>query len=103
SSRRVSDGLPESLEEHVLAYGLDAFKIKLCGNPEEDRRRLRSILEVLSSAIPSNELLFTLDANEQYAALDDLARMLHETAREPGAERLFDNLAYIEQPLPRAT
>jgi L-alanine-DL-glutamate epimerase-like enolase superfamily enzyme len=103
SSRRVSDGLPESLEEHVLAYGLDAFKVKLCGTPEEDRQRLRSILEVLSSAIPSSELLFTLDANEQYAALDDLARMLHETAREPGAERLFDNLAYIEQPLPRAT
>ncbi len=104
SSPRLSDGLPESLEEHVLRYGLDAFKIKLCGNPAEDRKRLRAILEVLATATPpSGQPLFTLDANEQYAELDDLVKVLHDTACDSMGARLIEHLAYIEQPLPRAS
>ena len=34
---RVDDGLPESLEEDVRAHGLTTFKVKLGGDPDEDR------------------------------------------------------------------
>ena len=44
---RVNDGLPESLEACVRAYGLTHFKIKLWGDVAKDVDRLRRIADVL--------------------------------------------------------
>ena len=98
---RVHDGFPESLEADIRRYGLTHFKIKLSGVQEDDLARLHRITEVFESAIgePSR---FTIDGNEQFDDLDQLADLLDALSADAAGAQLLGGLLYIEQPLPRS-
>jgi hypothetical protein len=61
---RLNDGLPESLEAVIAAYGQRYFKLKVGGNLDADTERLAQIASVLDT-IP-DKYAATLDGNEQY-------------------------------------
>jgi len=96
--QRVDDGLPETLEEVIAAYGHTWFKLKVGGDVAKDIDRLSAIASVLDCA-PSYRC--TLDGNEQYEDVDGviaLWRRMNETA---ALKRLVSSIAFIEQPINR--
>lgn len=97
---RIEDGLPQSLEEVVAAYGLTFFKIKLYGHAEQDIPRLKQIANVLAPA--GDRLRFTLDGNEQFHSLGEF-RQYWEALGTAGSEvtALLRQLLFVEQPLHR--
>ena len=97
--RQVNDGLPESLEEVVAAYGHTWFKLKVGGNVEEDVRRLAEIAAVLDAS--GRDYRVSLDGNEQYDDLDALRALLARLQATPSLARLVGAIAFIEQPINR--
>lgn len=94
------DGLPRSLDEEIAGYGLRHFKIKLRGDVAADRARLLAIARSLRNQVA--EPLVTLDGNEQFESLNDLAHLLHSLQHDRDGAWLAEHIAYVEQPLPRA-
>jgi len=94
----VGDGLPETLEQVIAAYGNRYFKLKLGGNPDQDLRRLMSIALVLDR-LP--EYAVTLDGNEQFADVATIAELWRKVTAAPSLSRLAASTLYLEQPLPR--
>jgi hypothetical protein len=93
------DGLPHSLEEFIREQGLTHFKIKLGGNIEQDRARLRRIAEVIGRH--TAKCAFTLDGNENFRAVEPF-RVLWEGLRsDSGLERFLAGLIFVEQPFHR--
>lgn len=97
--RQANDGLPESLEEVVAAYGHGWYKLKVGGEVEADVRRLGEIAAVLDARLPSYRV--SLDGNEQYDDLDALQALLARLNATPKLARLVDSIAFIEQPINR--
>ena len=97
--RQVNDGLPESLEEAIAAYGHTWFKLKVGGKLEDDVARLREIAAVLDAS--GSEYRASLDGNEQYDDLDALVALWRRMQAEPGLARLVRSIAFIEQPINR--
>lgn len=97
---RVDDGLPETLEEVVAAYGHHWFKLKLGGDLAADLARLRAIAAVLDR-IPGGYSA-TLDGNEQYADVDGVVALWRKLAEAPALAQLAASVAFIEQPVKRA-
>ncbi len=97
--RQVNDGLPESLEEVVAAYGHTWFKLKVGGNIEADILRLKEIAAVLDA--PGKPYQCSLDGNEQYDDLDQLLALWYRMRAEPELERLTESIAFFEQPINR--
>jgi len=98
--QRVRDGLPQALDEDVAAYGLHWFKIKIGAGFEADRARLLTIAGLLSEL--DVDARVTLDGNEQFSSLTELAELLEALHATPVGERLLSRLQFVEQPLPRA-
>lgn len=96
---RLDDGLPESLEGAIDAYGLDRFKLKLTGDPARDVSRVTAIAAVLDR-LPHYRV--TLDGNEQYPDAETLLDLLDRMAAEPRLARLRGALLFVEQPIARA-
>ena len=96
---RVDDGMPESLEEDIAAFGLTHFKIKVCGNREADVERLLRIESVLAERVDDPRV--TLDGNEQYADMGELVALLEHLQQSPEGARLLDWTMHIEQPIGR--
>ncbi len=96
---RVDDGLPQTLEQDLGTYGHRWLKVKIGAGLERDRARLADLAAFLdeTDAAPG----ITLDGNEQFADLADLADLLEAVAREPHGRDLLARLAWIEQPLAR--
>ena len=95
-SKRVRDGLPETLDEYLTADGLRYFKIKISGDPPNDLKRLANIWNVIERAkLP----VITLDANEAYSDLKEFARFVETFESE--LTGMFQHVEYIEQPLNR--
>lgn len=95
------DGLPESLEQDIEAFGLRWFKLKLCGDSKVDLPRTLSFAELLEDNI-EGPWHVTVDGNEQFASFGDLAGFLGSLNDHPLGARLLERLVCIEQPLPRA-
>lgn len=95
-----SDGLPTTLEDDVHAYGLHWFKIKIAGQGQADVDRLLAIAEVLKSC-GVKQPKFTLDGNEQFADMAQLAEVLTRVQENPVGAEFLRGLAFIEQPLSR--
>jgi hypothetical protein len=96
---QVCDGLPESLEEVVAAYGHRYFKLKVGGNLNVDLARLIEIAAVLDRT--PEPYFVSLDGNEQY---DDIAALLELWRRmqdSPQLQRLVASILFIEQPIIR--
>ena len=96
----LGDGLPQTLEESVAAYGLRYFKVKVGGRHDEDLARLRAVAATLDRLI-TEPYVVTLDGNEQYKTLEDLARLLEAMAKAPALSRFRRAVAFVEQPLDR--
>lgn len=99
SEERVGDGLPETLEEVIRAYGHRYFKIKVGGDPRADVERLTAIAAVLDR-IPGGYQA-TLDGNEQYREVDGVLELWDRMETTPALARLLASILYIEQPLAR--
>jgi hypothetical protein len=98
--QRVQDGLPQALDEDIAAYGLHWFKIKIGAGFDADRARLLQIAALLAEL--DVDARVTLDGNEQFNNLTELAELLESLHSTPDGERLLGRLQFVEQPLPRA-
>ena len=98
--KRLDDGLPESLEEVIAAYGHVYFKLKVGGQAEADIERLAQIAAVLDRA--SEPYKVTLDGNEQYENVDAVLDLWRRIGEDKRLARLKASLLLIEQPITRA-
>jgi hypothetical protein len=95
----VNDGLPESLEAAIKAWGLRAFKIKVSGDKEKDIDQLVRIASLLDTI--SDPYLCTLDGNEQYHDADAFGELYRDMANDTRLDRLMHSIAVFEQPIAR--
>ncbi len=98
--RRLDDGLPESLEEAIAAYGHAYFKLKVNGDPAADVERLARIASVLDRTSPP--YFTTLDGNEQYPDIDAVTGLWRRIGEDPRLARLRSSILFIEQPVARS-
>jgi hypothetical protein len=100
AGKRLDDGLPESLEEVIAAYGHRYFKLKVGGNLDADVDRLSAIAAVLDRA--SEPYFATLDGNEQYNDIDAVTALWRRIGEVPRLARLKSAILFVEQPINRA-
>jgi hypothetical protein len=98
-ARRVGDGLPETLEEVVQAYGHRYFKLKVGGNVAADLARLAAIAAVLDRR--KQPYYVSLDGNEQYEDAHGVAELTAAIRSHPALKRLWSSTLFIEQPIAR--
>lgn len=96
---RVADGLPETLEEVVAAYGHTYFKLKVGGHVAADLARLRAIASVLDRRPGPYHV--TLDGNEQYDTVDAVVELWRAIERTAALRRLAEAIVFVEQPITR--
>jgi hypothetical protein len=96
----VADGLPQTLEAAIRAYGLRWFKLKVGGDLEADLDRLDRIAAVLEAE--ARGFRCTLDGNEQFADAEAAAE-LWDAMSAGRLGRLRETVAFIEQPIARAS
>ena len=96
---RRNDGLPETLEEVVAAYGHTYFKLKVGGDAAADAARLGAIARVLDRLPRPYHV--TLDGNEQYETVDGVLELWRVLQRTPALRRLTDSILFVEQPIAR--
>jgi hypothetical protein len=97
----IADGLPETLEEVVAAYGHTYFKLKVAGDVAADVARLTAIAQVLDRT--TAPYVVTLDGNEQFESVDDVVELWDAMTRTPSLQRLVESVLFIEQPIARKT
>ncbi len=97
---RIDDGLPQSLEACIEQYGIDHFKIKICGDSETDLNRLVQIATLFSLCDLSN-YRFTLDGNEQFRDINTFKAFWQTAASDSRLTDFFTHLIFVEQPLHR--
>ncbi len=96
---RVDDGLPETLEEVIAAYGQRCFKLKVGGDRLADIDRLVRIARVLDTV--AGPLHVTLDGNEQYEDVESVLELWRAMEAEPALQKLCASTMFIEQPIKR--
>jgi hypothetical protein len=96
---RVGDGLPETLEEVVQAYGHRYFKLKVGGKIDADLARLEAIAAVLDRG--AQPYFVSLDGNEQYEIAQGVAGLANGIRSHPALARLWSSVLFIEQPIAR--
>ncbi|HEU4368196.1 MAG TPA: enolase C-terminal domain-like protein [Methylomirabilota bacterium] len=96
---RLNDGLPETLEEVVAAYGHTYFKLKVGGDVTADVARLAAIAAVLDRLAAPYHV--TLDGNEQYESAEAALELWRAMTAAPALRRLVDAILFIEQPVTR--
>lgn len=101
AGKRLDDGLPESLEEVIAAYGQRYFKIKVGGEVGRDIERLSAIAKVLDGI--TEPYAVTLDGNEQYDEIDGVIELWRRIGEEKGLARLKSSILLLEQPITRAS
>jgi hypothetical protein len=94
---RVDDGLPETLEEVVRAYGVRYFKIKISGDTGASLERLSRIASVLRGSYE-----VTLDGNEQFSSMADAAAFVRRLSATGPLRELWAKTLWIEQPVERS-
>ena len=100
AGKRLDDGLPESLEEVIAAYGHHHFKLKVAGSLDADIDRLSRIAAVLDRI--QDPYFATLDGNEQFENADSVIALWRRIGAEPRLTRLKSAILFVEQPIARA-
>ncbi|HEX2548113.1 MAG TPA: enolase C-terminal domain-like protein [Ramlibacter sp.] len=98
-TEHAGDGLPETLEEVVQAYGHRYFKLKVAGKVDADLARLEAIASVLDRS--GEPYQASLDGNEQYDSGEGVQALVRGIAGRPALRRLWDSIVFIEQPIAR--
>jgi L-alanine-DL-glutamate epimerase-like enolase superfamily enzyme len=96
----VGDGLPETLEQVVRAYGHRWFKLKVGGDIGADVERLAAIAAVLDRMAKPYQA--TLDGNEQYEGIEQVVELWKAIKAQPRLRNLASSIAFIEQPIKRS-
>lgn len=96
---RINDGLPETLEEVISAYGHRYFKLKVGGHIASDIERLSAIAAVLDRT--GRPYFVTIDGNEQYATAEAALEFWNAVVAEPRLARLRASTLFVEQPINR--
>lgn len=99
-AERLDDGLPETLQQAIAAYGHRFFKLKVSGQIDADIERLTRIAAVLDTDV--GEYSATLDGNEQFEHVEAVADLWRRIGDEPRLARLKSSLLFVEQPISRA-
>jgi len=97
----VDDGLPETLEQVIERYGHRHFKLKVGGRVDDDLARLTRIAAVLERI--GEPVVVSLDGNEQYDSADGVLELLARLRTTPALARLWQAIAFVEQPIARKT
>jgi hypothetical protein len=97
---RLDDGLPESLEAVIAAYGQRYFKLKVGGNLDADVERLAQIAAVLDRI--AEPYAVTLDGNEQYDDAEAVLALWTRIGTDNRLVRLRSSMLLLEQPINRA-
>ena len=100
NDQRLDDGLPQSLEANIRAYGLRYFKIKINGDADRDVERLCRIDAVLREC-GVDDYYFTLDGNEQYRSVAAFRAFWERIANETSCSPHMARLLFVEQPFHR--
>jgi L-alanine-DL-glutamate epimerase-like enolase superfamily enzyme len=98
-AERVGDGLPETLEEVVQAYGHRYFKLKVGGQVAADLDRLQAIASVLDRS--PHPYYASLDGNEQYERAEGVQELVRGIQGRASLRRLWESILFIEQPIAR--
>jgi L-alanine-DL-glutamate epimerase-like enolase superfamily enzyme len=98
---RLDDGLPQSLEASVRAYGLTHFKIKLSGDVAFDRDRLAAVTQLLARVAPAHR--YSIDGNENFRSVEPLMEVIQgiDHARLLFVEQPLHREVALSQPVPR--
>ena len=97
---RLHDGLPQSLEACIHAYGLRHFKIKVTGNLDHDLERLGRLAAILRKGT-QGDFAFSLDGNEQFKSLVEFRAYWERLQQMASLKDLLRHLLFVEQPLHR--
>src|SRR5690606_28009392 len=97
---RVDDGLPQTLEDAIRAYGLKHFKIKLAGDVAQDAQRLRRLADLVVRLAPA-DFAFTLDANENFKEVEAFRELWQGLSADASLRPFLARLIFVEQPLHR--
>lgn len=100
ATERLNDGLPESFEEAIDAYGLTFFKVKVSGVADADIDRLCRVAAIIDAKVPAYSV--TLDGNEQFPSAEAVADLLSRVKEEPRLARFAASILFVEQPIARA-
>ncbi len=102
-TKRLNDGLPETLPEWIEWDGLTHLKIKLNGDNldwDVDRvTRVDCICEETQAKRGVDRWFYSLDFNERCQSVEYLLEFLKKTVEK--APRAMDRVQYIEQPTAR--
>ena len=96
---QVDDGLPQSLDASIQAYGLTHFKIKIGGDINADSARLQRIAALLDER--NVDYRHTLDGNETYHNVADFRALWEELNADPVLDSFLQRLIFVEQPFHR--
>jgi hypothetical protein len=94
------DGLPVSLEACIRAYGLTHFKIKVGGDLESDRERLRRVFEIADERA-TGDWCCTLDGNEAFVEMSALRSYYEALEADERLREGLKRVLFLEQPLRR--
>lgn len=97
---RVDDGLPQSLEACITAYGLTHYKLKVSADRDQDLDRLQQIAAVIA-AVPTSEFAFSIDGNECFTSLDQFRDWWETISTDAGLRSFMPHLLFVEQPFHR--
>ena len=102
-TKKINDGLPETLAQWIPFNGLTHLKIKLAGdNFEWDLERTLAINKVAEEAQAKrgcNEWFYSVDFNEKCPNVKYVVDFLNQVKSKSAAA--FDRIQYIEQPTHR--
>jgi L-alanine-DL-glutamate epimerase-like enolase superfamily enzyme len=96
AGERLTDGLPQTLEEVVAFYGQRHFKLKVNGDAARDRDRLARMARVLA-AVPGGAAC-SLDGNESFREVAAFRDYFAELRADPALAALWPTVLYVEQP-----
>ena len=96
----LDDGLPQTLEQAIKAYGLKYFKIKVQDDVDAAVDRLRAINGAIESN-SSGEYAFSLDGNESFLEAAGFVEFWNKLSAEPTLKDFFSHLLFVEQPMHR--
>ena len=96
----LHDGLPETLEEVVRAYGVDHFKIKIGDDASANLERLRRIAAVLRCEAGA-DYRAVFDGNEQFTSMAEFVAFATAFAEDSRLRELWQRTLWFEQPVER--
>jgi hypothetical protein len=95
----IGDGLPETLEDVVRQYKTRYFKVKISGDADASRDRLRRIASVLDAQ--AGDYRVNLDGNEQFPDMGKFASFMRNSWGDPALKNFWQRMLWLEQPVAR--